>query len=358
MPVPVTCPNCATNLRAPDNAVGRKVKCPKCGGVIAVPAAGDEPIDLAQMGVQAEPPDPVPPPPSRRPQDDYQDDDRPRARRRREEDYEDDYDDDERGSRRAGAAAQGGGLPMGLGIASLSVGILGLLIAWIPCVGALSWPICAIGLILGVVGLILGISKGNAIGFPIAGSAVSGVALAVSLMWVLFWTHTVRKAAEQVQRAGKDFGKDFERAIKEAQAAQKQQQLDIAKPIQVGKPAAPLIPATGNIELIDGKAEIKAALKVTDPRDNLAPPGQVRRCKIYTLNMGRGRTYQIDMTSATLDSFLRLEDAEGNLVRDGGEGRNARIEHRCTRAGNYRIVATTTKADVGVFTLKVQELNE
>src|SRR5207244_3994408 len=80
MPVPVTCPNCATNLRAPDNAVGRKVKCPKCGGVIAVPAGGDEPIDLANLGERAESPDSLPPapPPRRRRKDDYEDDDRPR----------------------------------------------------------------------------------------------------------------------------------------------------------------------------------------------------------------------------------------------------------------------------------------
>jgi predicted RNA-binding Zn-ribbon protein involved in translation (DUF1610 family) len=37
MPIPVVCPACATKLRAPDHAAGRKTKCPKCGGPVAVP---------------------------------------------------------------------------------------------------------------------------------------------------------------------------------------------------------------------------------------------------------------------------------------------------------------------------------
>jgi hypothetical protein len=38
MPVPVVCPNCSAKLNAPDSAAGKKVKCPKCQGVITVPA--------------------------------------------------------------------------------------------------------------------------------------------------------------------------------------------------------------------------------------------------------------------------------------------------------------------------------
>lgn len=46
MPIPVTCSSCGTKLKAPDNAAGRKLKCPKCstpilvgGGESAAPAA-------------------------------------------------------------------------------------------------------------------------------------------------------------------------------------------------------------------------------------------------------------------------------------------------------------------------------
>lgn len=38
MPIPVTCA-CGATLRVPDAVAGRKVKCPKCTGIVAVPAA-------------------------------------------------------------------------------------------------------------------------------------------------------------------------------------------------------------------------------------------------------------------------------------------------------------------------------
>ncbi len=39
MPVPVECPGCRTRLTAPNELLGRKVKCPDCGLVLVVPMA-------------------------------------------------------------------------------------------------------------------------------------------------------------------------------------------------------------------------------------------------------------------------------------------------------------------------------
>ncbi len=71
MPIPVVCASCQTRLNAPDAAAGKKVKCPKCQAVMAVPAAepppaaggGGTPFDF---GGGAPPPPPrrsAPPPP-------------------------------------------------------------------------------------------------------------------------------------------------------------------------------------------------------------------------------------------------------------------------------------------------------
>lgn len=38
MPITVACPSCRKALKAPDNAAGRKVKCPGCGSVLIIPA--------------------------------------------------------------------------------------------------------------------------------------------------------------------------------------------------------------------------------------------------------------------------------------------------------------------------------
>ncbi|HBI41927.1 MAG TPA: hypothetical protein DDY78_03595 [Planctomycetales bacterium] len=38
MTISVTCPTCGTKLRAPGASVGKRLKCPKCGEIVALPA--------------------------------------------------------------------------------------------------------------------------------------------------------------------------------------------------------------------------------------------------------------------------------------------------------------------------------
>lgn len=37
MPIKVTCASCNKSFKAPDNAAGKKTKCPQCGGIIEIP---------------------------------------------------------------------------------------------------------------------------------------------------------------------------------------------------------------------------------------------------------------------------------------------------------------------------------
>lgn len=39
MPITITCPNCGSKLKTPDNLAGRTVKCPKCSTALTVPNA-------------------------------------------------------------------------------------------------------------------------------------------------------------------------------------------------------------------------------------------------------------------------------------------------------------------------------
>jgi predicted Zn finger-like uncharacterized protein len=340
MPVSLTCPSCASSLRVPDSAAGRKVKCPKCGSVIGVPAAGEEIVDRATLGVKAaEAPGPASAAPtSRRRQAENEDEDAPRASRSRREyddDDDDDYDDEPRYSHRAAALGQGGGLQLGLGIASLSVGILGLLISWIPVFGAL---ICGVGLVLGVVAVIVAISNGRGYGFPIAGSAVSGVALAISLILTIVIVSAAQNMAQEMER-------------------------QMGQNMNFGPPIGPPTPPAGAITLAGGKGQLERELTIADPFDRVQLQS---RCKVFTVNMKAGRTYQIDMirkenrqmgAMAFMDPFLRLEDANGNQLMfddDGGGGQNARITFVCAQNGTFRVVATTL-IGMGAFTLKVEE---
>lgn len=71
MPILITCPNCGHQLKAPDTAVGKKGKCPRCGTVMPIKAA----TESGSPGPAARPPErkpaatpplrPAPPAPER-----------------------------------------------------------------------------------------------------------------------------------------------------------------------------------------------------------------------------------------------------------------------------------------------------
>lgn len=84
-------------------------------------------------------------------------------------------------------------------------------------------------------------------------------------------------------------------------------------------------------------------------------------CKTYTYKMVEGRNYQIDMTSAAFDSYLRLENAAGEQVAaddDGGGFPSARIIYRAPRSGDYTIICTTfSGGSTGKYRLVVKDLD-
>lgn len=70
-----------------------------------------------------------------------------------------------------------------LGIASLILGILAFLICWIPFVAIVSIPLSGLGLLLGIIGIVLAVTRsGYGVGFPIAGSSISALALVIALV--------------------------------------------------------------------------------------------------------------------------------------------------------------------------------
>jgi hypothetical protein len=81
-------------------------------------------------------------------------------------------------------------------------------------------------------------------------------------------------------------------------------------------------------------------------------------CKTYTFKMIEGKIYQIDMRSKVLDSFLRLEDPNGQQVSeddDSGGNLDARIVYQAVMTGDYQIIATSFDQALGKFTLAVKE---
>ena len=70
-----------------------------------------------------------------------------------------------------------------MGVASLVLGIIAVLVAWIPCVGNLAFLPAVIGLVLGICDAVGKHKKGLPKGIAIAGSVCSGVALSIIVLY-------------------------------------------------------------------------------------------------------------------------------------------------------------------------------
>lgn len=81
----------------------------------------------------------------------------------------------------AAPAAASSNEGQGLGIASLVLGILGVLTAWIPIVGFVAWIFAPLGLIFGFIS----VGKPAAKGLAIGGLITSGIALVICIAWVV-----------------------------------------------------------------------------------------------------------------------------------------------------------------------------
>jgi hypothetical protein len=282
------------------------------------------------------------------------------------------------------------GLQTGLGLAALALGGTGLVVALLPGREVPGLAVCGAGLLLGGLGLLVGLFRHRqGMGLPTAGFLVSGVSLAVAVVWLLVLNHTLRatqrleeemaglraqlpRQAEGVkppQNLGpavapgvplenmqRMLQNDLERALATVHARNQQareilQRLGQERRRGFQAPPAEVIP----LQLVGGTVEVSNQLTRQDPGDVGRPNCP---CKVYTIPLQGGRTYQIDMTSKQVDSYLRLEDAGGRELAhddDGGGRPNARITFVCPRDGTYRIIATTAWGDEGIFTLTVQQ---
>ena len=69
----------------------------------------------------------------------------------------------------------------GLAITSLVLGIVGLLMAFLPVIGMISWILAPAGLITGF----MAVNKPTGRGLAIGGLVTSGIALVICILWVV-----------------------------------------------------------------------------------------------------------------------------------------------------------------------------
>jgi hypothetical protein len=110
-----------------------------------------------------------------------------------------------------------------------------------------------------------------------------------------------------------------------------------------------------------GKAE-SPPLKIDGELTADTPKDAVRKnshAKIHRIKLAASKSYQIDMRSNQIDSYLRLEDPAGKQVAeddDGGGFPNARIVYKAATDGVYKVIATTYQGgQTGKYTLTLKE---
>ena len=82
-----------------------------------------------------------------------------------------------------------------MGIAALVLGILSVVICWIPCVNYFAFIPAVIGLILGIVDTVQKSKKGEKKGISIAGIVLTAVAIVVIALWTLVFNKAAKDAA-------------------------------------------------------------------------------------------------------------------------------------------------------------------
>lgn len=135
----VPCPKCATRLSAPESAVGKQIRCPRCGGLATVPdLLPAQEVEVVEAKVVVPPQQRVSPPPVLPkkpiavvdPTEDRSDREslppedggtKPRKKKRPRRDEDDDYEHDYRPRRRPRRKSGGGGLVAGLVIGLMLV---------------------------------------------------------------------------------------------------------------------------------------------------------------------------------------------------------------------------------------------
>jgi hypothetical protein len=102
-----------------------------------------------------------------------------------------------------------------------------------------------------------------------------------------------------------------------------------------------------------GKGVFEGKLLKTDP---IYKAG--KKHKMLLFQMAAGKTYQIDMISKAFDCYLFLESPAGKYITeddDSGGNLNARIIHKATEAGQYRIVCTYFSPAMGDFRVTIRQ---
>lgn len=188
------CPDCGKKFKVEDKAAGRKAICPDCGKKFQIPTpkpkAPTPPVPKkSQLVVEEQPPVPI----------------------KRREVVSTEVIQAAPVSAVQVNVAQPSKAAHSLGIASVILGILAFLICWIPLIGLVGIPLSGLGLLLGIVGIVLAaIRRDHGIGFPIAVTAISLLAIVITLSMTLVIGTAVTAVGTVAEQALEEAAQDLD----------------------------------------------------------------------------------------------------------------------------------------------------
>lgn len=124
-----------------------------------------------------------------------------------------------------GGQPQGSGAAMGLGIAGLVIGIVSLLISFIPCLGALAIYPGAVAVILAGVGLGLSMKANKVSGLSVAALCVSVIACGIA-GWQYY---TINKGLKELKKGVDDAVDEAEKRRQEEERKRKEREANKTK---------------------------------------------------------------------------------------------------------------------------------
>lgn len=154
MPLTIQCDTCGAKMKVPDNAVGKKVKCPKCEALVPVPPSAPAPAPVSSELSFSPAEEPQLPARTKKSRD-YED-----------EDYEEDYEEQPRKSKRkaSGGDSDISSKKIGAAICGILIGALGIhkFILGYSTAGMIMLLVTVLtcgmgGMVMGVIGLVEGI---------------------------------------------------------------------------------------------------------------------------------------------------------------------------------------------------------
>jgi hypothetical protein len=119
-------------------------------------------------------------------------------------------------------------------------------------------------------------------------------------------------------------------------------------------------PRAMRVTEFQGVFQIKSQINNADVvfKKQGVPINNNKRCKEYVIDLEAGKSYTFDLESRDFDSFLRLEQLDGVMLReddDSGGNLNSRIDFVPPRTASYIVVATSLNGGSGSFTLTVRD---